>query len=403
VTAGWAWCYRMLMRVAWLARNQLVVKEDDAPPRLIESQFAQHARRKSAESAQRNAWKTQNTGALFMGMGARDASQLDVEVPAHLTGLTSQPTGELVYSLELRDVSGVFEVSRDAKDEKRLYHGAMGGLRDLARHPQATIAAGVTSNVRAGTSHVCLVGLDGEGVTVLTEGDAVERNPRWVPGLPRAVVYESAGVGRTPDGAFAGLGPSAIVQLDAKSGELETLAEEAGFDLCQPRVGADGALYFVRRPWVGEGKPPSLVDFLLGVLLIPLRLLQAIAGFFNFFSVRYSGKPLLGGRNARATEADIRRMMLWGNMAAAQQAALAQVTADELQALRAPSDWVLVRRRKGEGSDEVLARGVATWDLLTDGTVLFSDGVDISSRSVGGRVTKLASDTGVRALVGLPD
>ncbi|MDX2011987.1 MAG: hypothetical protein SFW67_17475 [Myxococcaceae bacterium] len=390
------------MRLAWIARNQLVVQDASSAPRTIESQFAENARRKSAQTAQRNAWKTQNTGALFMGMGARDTNQLAVEVPCHLTGLTCQPSGELVYSLELQDVSGVFEVSRDGKDEKRLYHGTVGGLRDLARHPQASIAAAVTSNVRAGTSHVSLVGLDGEGVTVLTEGDAVERNPRWVPGQPRALVYESAGVGRTPDGAFAGLGPSSIVQLDAKTGELTTLAEAPGFDLCQPRVSADGTLYFVRRPWLGENKPPSLADFFLGVLLIPVRLVMAIAAFFNFFSLRYSGKPLLGGRNARANEADIRRMMLWGNMAQAQQQALADVTAEELKAVRAPPEWVLVRRAKG-GTDEFIAKAVAAWDLLPDGSVLFTDGVDISTRAPDGRVTTIASDTGIRALVALPE
>jgi hypothetical protein len=388
------------MRIAWLARNQLIVKDGDQPAKHLESQFAEKARRTSAETSQRNAWKTQNTGALFMGMGARDANQLAVEVPAHLTGLTSNPSGEVVYSLELRDVSGVFEVSRDGKDEKRLYHGAMGGLRDLARHPAAPIAAGVTSNVRAGTSHVCLIGLDGEGVTVLTEGDAVERNPRWVPGAASTLVCESAGVGRTADGAFAGLGPSTIVQLDATSGALSTLAEAAGFDLCQPRVGTDGALYFVRRPWVGEARA-SFVDVLLGVLLMPWRLLTAIAGFFNFFSLRYSGKPLLGGRDARSREADIRRMMLWGNLAAAQQEALDQVTEEQLKAVRAPSEWVLVKRPSA-GAEDVLLKGVAAWDLLADGTVVFTDGVDISARSPDGTVKKLASDAGVRAVVALP-
>ncbi len=388
------------MRIAWLSRNLLTVKDGDQPAKQLESQFAEKARRKSAETSQRNAWKTQNTGALFMGMGARDASQLTVEVPAHLTGLTCTPSGEVVYSLELRDVSGVFEVSRDGSDEKRLYHGAMGGLRDLARHPAAPIAAGVTSNVKAGTSHVCLIGLDGEGVTVLTEGDAVERNPRWVPGSPSTMVYESAGIGRTADGAFAGLGPSTIVQLDAKSGALSTLAEAPGFDLCQPRVGADGALYFVRRPWAGKAST-SFVDVLLGVLLLPWRLLTAIAGFFNFFSLRYSGKPLLGGRDARSREADIRRMMLWGNLAAAQQEALDQVTEEQLKAVRAPSDWVLVKRSSA-GVEEVLLKGVAAWDLLADGTVVFTDGVDISALAPEGAVTKLASDVGVRAVVALP-
>ncbi len=315
------------MRIAWLSRNLLTVKDGDQPAKQLESQFAEKARRKSAETSQRNAWKTQNTGALFMGMGARDASQLTVEVPAHLTGLTCTPSGEVVYSLELRDVSGVFEVSRDGSDEKRLYHGAMGGLRDLAR-------------------------------------------------------------------------PSTIVQLDAKSGALSTLAEAPGFDLCQPRVGADGALYFVRRPWAGEAST-SFVDVLLGVLLLPWRLLTAIAGFFNFFSLRYSGKPLLGGRDARSREADIRRMMLWGNLAAAQQEALDQVTEEQLKAVRAPSDWVLVKRSSA-GVEEVLLKGVAAWDLLADGTVVFTDGVDISALAPEGAVTKLASDVGVRAVVALP-
>ncbi len=386
------------MHFAWLARNQLHVKTERGVDTL-RSEFAENARRKAADSVQRNAWKTQNSGALFMGMGQRDAAALAHEVPAFMTGVSAAPGNSLLYSLELSEVAGVFETTRDGKDEKRLFHGNVGGLRDLTRHPQAAVCAATVSNLKAGTSHVALVGLDGEGVNVLTEGDTVERHPRWVPGQPSTVVFESAGVGRSPDGLFAGLGPSSVQSLDVKSGELKTLAELPDFDLCQPRVDAKGALYFVRRPWRAADAGPSLGQWLLGILLLPVRVVMAVFGWFNFFSMMYTGKPLLGGGNARSREADLRRMMLWGNMAQARQGALSQAQADELKAVRAPNDWVLCRRV--DGKDEELLKGVATWDLSSDGSILFSDGVDISVRRPDGKTEKLHSDSAVQALVAL--
>ena len=388
------------MHIAWLARNQLHVKRGDSVT-IVTSQFAENARKKSAEMVQRNAWKTQNAGALFMG--ARGAQQLETEVPVYLTGITSQAGGALLYSMELRDVSGVFEVSEDGQDERRLFHGNVGGLRDLARHPMAKVVAAVTSNVKAGTSHVCLVGLNGEGVTVLTDGDAVERHPSWVPGAPQVLIYESSGVGRAPDGQFAGLGPSSVVRLDASTSGLTTLAEDARFDFVQPRLDSKSQLYFVRRPWAGAARVQvSLGSAFMGALLFPFRLLRALLGFFNFFSLRYSGKPLLGGGNARAQEADLRRLMLWGNLASAQQNALGQMHDEELKAIRAPNDWVLIRRGS-TGDDEVLLKSVATWDLRADGTILYSDGVDISLRHPDGRTERVASDDAVQSVAFLAE
>lgn len=384
------------MHFAWLARNQLHVKTDRGVDTL-RSEFAEKARRKAAESVQRNAWKTQNSGALFMGMGQRETNDLAHEVPAFMTGVSSAPDGGLLYSLELSEVAGVFETSRDGTNERRLFHGNVGGLRDLTRHPLAPLCAATVSNLKAGTSHVSLVGLDGEGVSVLTEGDTVERNPRWVPNQPRTVVFESAGVGRTPDGLFGGLGPSSIQTLDVKSGELATLAEEKDFDLCQPRLDAAGALYFVRRPWSTGDDRRTPGQVLLNLVLLPVRVVMAVFGWFNFFSMMYTGKPLLGGGNARSREADIRRMMLWGNMAKARQGALSDAQADELKAVRAPSNWELIKRFNGK--DETLQRAVATWDLADDGTILFSDGVDISVRRPDGAVEKLHTDSEVQSLV----
>ncbi len=63
---------------------------------------------------------------------------------------------------------------------------------------------------------------------------------------------------------------------------------------------------------------PPWWKFLLGVILIPWRLLQAIFQFFNFFTIRYTGKQLdptaqEGGGSARRP-LDVERMIVWGNV-----------------------------------------------------------------------------------------
>lgn len=141
----------------------------------------------------------------------------------------------------------------------------------------------------------------------------------------------------------------------------------------------------------------TLGQWLVGVLLLPVRVVMAIFAWFNLFSMMHTGKPLLGRGNARSREADLRRMMLWGNLAQARQLALTEAQTDDLKAVRAPGDWVLVRRK--DGKDETLARAVATWDLAADGSVLFSDGVDIQLRKPDGRVEKLHTDREVQSLV----
>ena len=105
----------------------------------------------------------------------------------------------------------------------------------------------------------------------------------------------------------------------------------------------------------------------------PFRLVNALFEYLNFFSMTYSGKPLKTSGNARSKEMDMRRLMLMGNYVNALE--VMKHSADQETPALVPSNWELVRCASGgAGQAEVLAKGVLSYDLEEDGSVLYSNG-----------------------------
>ena len=46
-----------------------------------------------------------------------------------------------------------------------------------------------------GTSHIATMSAAGRGIKDITEGDAVDEAPSWIPGSGNAILFQSAGVG----------------------------------------------------------------------------------------------------------------------------------------------------------------------------------------------------------------
>ncbi|MGH7284478.1 MAG: hypothetical protein ACRELY_23385, partial [Polyangiaceae bacterium] len=239
-------------------------------------------------------------------------------------------------------------------------------------------------------------------IAVVTEGDTIDLCPRWVPASPRNLVFQSAGLGRDAAGAFAGVGPFGIQELDVESGDLAPRAEDPERDFLEPKVDDDGALYFIARPYSGQAKPPSFFRMLLDMLLFPFRLFAALFGFLNFFTVRYNGKPLDTSGSARSRTADTRRMMELGNIVDADRAArraLESESDDREDKGSVPSSWQLVKK-DGE-REEVIAKRVMTFDLLPDGGIVYSGGKGIFVRDKSGKVTKVSDEKAVTLVVAI--
>lgn len=382
-----------LPEIAFIAGGRLHLKQGDAPVVSCTSAFAEQVRGRHAEIHQRHSWKSEGRGARFMsgllwGAPERDPSLLRLAITSLTRGAAP---GEVLYSMDVEGRSAVCVYRAFDGSERRLLHGAPQHIRDLDSAPDGLRVA--CSVLHAdGTSSIAVMTNEATDVRELTEGDVQDRSPSWVRGCESRIVYQSAGVGRDASGRPADLGPSEIHSLDTDTGALETLAADSRYDFLSPRLDADGALVCLRRP--RRRRTATLGASLLDFVLFPARLLYAVFQYLNFFTTRYTGKPLTTAGGPKREGADLRQMMVWSNLMQAEAPA-----ADEPPS-SVPRDWQLVRIVVG-GRPEVLASGVLAFDLGRDGSLVYSTGSAIHHVSPGGERRRLLSEERIEALIAL--
>jgi len=376
--------------LAYLAGGRLHVKIGETPVRVFDSAFGQQIRDRHVEIQQKHSWKAEGRGARFMsgllwGMPERDGA-----MRVAITSLTRGPRpGELLYALETEGRSAVCLLTAADGSERRLLHGSAQRIRDVRAAPgREHIACSVAHP--DGTASIAVMGLDATDLREVTEGDAQDRFPAWAPGSGARLVYQSAAVGRDAAGRAAALGPSEVHLLDLQSGALETLAADPDADLLCPQLDAEGTLFCLRRPHRRQER--SFFAAVLDVLLIPARLLFAVFQYLNFFSARYTGKPLTTA-GARQKGADVRKMMVWSNLMEAEQAG-----AGDEPPPAVPRSWQLVRIRPGQGP-ATIAGGVLAFDLADDGSIVYSTGAAVHHLGADGRHERLLAGERMEALV----
>ena len=353
--------------IAFLSNRKLHVRKNGVT-RMVESEFERSVRERAASIERRHSWKTQGRGAMFTGMWAQSPKGLNFS-PVLMTGITSEPGGGLLYTMETDAVSGIFLFDAEGA-ETRLFHTADFRIRHPALHSDgATLAVSIVhkDNMR---SNIAVLPVHGTDFREVTEGDSFDQFPQWVPGGKR-IVFQSAGIGRDAAGRFVGLGPCSIQTLDLDSGDLDEISEP-GRDLLQPHQAAGGSLYYIRKPYHTGLPDASLLGSLKDAVLFPFRMGRAVLQYFNIFSMMYTGKPLVTRNGAVQPHMDPRKAFVYGNLARAQMIE----PAEEEDQARAPSSWELVRR-DSSGETETVARGVLAFDITADNDVIYSDGAAI--------------------------
>lgn len=387
---------------AYLSQGQLYLKLGNDPVRPIDSKFGESVRERAAQINNRNSWKTQGTGAKFMSGGLLwgrqpgDPSDIRIDITGISRGCNP---GELFYSLSTDDIGGVFLLRDRASDELRLLHTADFRVRRLAAGPGQNSLACVVHR-KGGASSIAVMRSDGTDMRDITQGDTIDDAPHWVPGSAREIVFQSSAIGRNRAGFAVTQAPFAIHRLDLEAGTVATLAEDPKFDLLTPQLSPDGCLYYIRRPYRDPNQPPTMWRAALDLVLLPFRLLFAVFQFLNFFTMRYTGNTLTTTGNSRQKHADIRKMMIWGNMIDADKAA---DRADDGTPALVPKSWQLIRRRKDSNTEEVVANGVLSYDLYSDGTVLYSNGSGIYRLDPKGIIKRLTKDSLIEQVVAVEE
>lgn len=380
----------MPINVAFVASGKLHLKYEGTAARPVESKFAHELRERLVRVAQRNAWKTQGSGAQFMygrlmnsrflwGMDAEDEAGVSLSVRSLTRGTRE---GDVLYALGGNGVSGLFAFDPESLDERRIVHGVEHSYEDLELDRQRGLVACATAK-RDGSTSIAVMNHDGSDLSELTEGDSLDFHPSWVPGERRALVFASSGIARDAEGHARSFAPTVIHRLDIDTADMEVIAEERGKDLIRPRVDAQGALYYIRRPHMLADKP-SFWRANLDFLLFPVRLLFALLQFLNFFTTRYTGKQLTTAGDAKRRGADVKQMMVWDNLMHARNRAGERE--EDPEAL-VPATWELVRQ-KGMKT-ETIAKNVAAFDLVGDGSVVFTNGRSIVHVTPDGQSSRI--------------
>ena len=179
-------------------------------------------------------------------------------------------SGELCYVIQSGSASSIFGQKPGTREEQRLFHDAHVQLRELD-FSFAAEAFACTVDEAGGTSSIGVLADDGKGLRTVTEGDVLDRGPRWVPGTSGDIVYASAGVGRTKSGAWAGLSPFSLHRLRLADRTVEVLVSDAKYDYVSPVPVSDSLIYALRRPHQQAAPPASVLGALGDALLGPFR------------------------------------------------------------------------------------------------------------------------------------
>jgi len=163
-------------------------------------------------------------------------------------------SGELCYAIADGDTCAVFAQVLAGGKERRLFRGVGARLTDLD-FSAADEALACTLVGADGASAIGVFSDDGKGLHSVTEGDVIDRAPRWTPGGRREIVYASAGIGRTKAGKSVGRSPFALHRLRFSDSSVEVLVSDAQYDYPAVVPVTSEVLYALRRKY--DGAPPA--------------------------------------------------------------------------------------------------------------------------------------------------
>jgi hypothetical protein len=302
----------------------------------------------------------------------------------------------VLYFLRDDSFGGLFEYDLALDAEKRLLHKQYLSVEELRIHPDGHRLLGA-QQARNGAANIVAMDADGSNFRELTSGDTVDTAPAWVPGQADAVLFQSSGLARNPAGHVVAQGPTSIQMADTTAGSLTMILEDPRFDFLQPRVGANGFLYFIRRPY--ETPRYGMGNAVTDALMFPFRLLRALFHYLNFFSLMYTRKPLITA-SGPAVQADLKEILIKGKRLDAEAALRTGVQLNGVPSL-VPASWQLICRSP-HGEEHVLASHVASFDLAPDDTILFSNGYGVFALDGANPPQVLLRDTLVADVIAAP-
>lgn len=348
------------MKIIYISDNK-IYKCTDGKITELSSERAQHYKSTVSEIRRNKEWKHSGTGAQFMGTAAPAGNEA---VFVSINGIADDGTG-LVYSIQLGEMGGIYRKNPD-KPEAAEEHIFTGMNRDIGSISIKNGKIAACSN-----GHPSIFDMKGNFEDI-TDGDSIESQPCWSAEDDR-IFCSTAGIARNQYGAPAAYSPRSIMAVDLNAGSMEELYADEKYDFLRPSNDSSGNFYYIRQPYkVPEEKNPLWKD----VLLFPVRIIKALMGFLNAFSVLFGGESLRSGRkqgDVKTKDKSDRELFFEGRLLEAEKNEKENTAKGEKNPGIFPLSRVLVRIAP-DGTETVLKRGVMDYAVLSDGSIVCSNG-----------------------------
>ncbi len=349
-------------KILFLSDGDMAVYADGGV-RLLTSERMEKYMETARELENRNAWKYEGASAQFQNReNPYEMHRRMAENACRVTAV-APCEGQLLYALVTPDMGGLYLKALDEDGAESSWLSERTFLpRDL--HVQGDqVAAALDTPQRE--CHIAILRPGQARYQIITQGDTQDTAP-FLCRDGRTLYYASAGYARNEAGMIVAKGPSALLKLDLRSGSLDAVYEEDSMDYLRPKVGMDGLLYFIRRPYQQpKGKRLTMADRVKNVGAF----FKGVGRLFQFIGDP-EGSAKRQTRVAGQNDDSQQKRMLEGVLVDVTRTADANT--EDADHGCVPETWVLTRR-EADGTLTEIVKGVADYDFDGDALV-YSDG-----------------------------
>ena len=360
---------------------------DGTSVRLFESDYIVRYRGYVENRKVNDEWKFSGEGARFRGDFERNQGRREETVTAYINGV-DWDGDKIVYAFTVNGSSGVYrkDVESEKAQEEHIFSAS--DTEILSVHVSGGSIA-VTVRSDDVTSSIGTLDSRSSELRTLTGGDARDANACPSKRNPAELLFDSAGVGRTADGSFSGkYAPASIYRIHRDTLDLVEIKADKRYSYVKPVEDAEGNIWCIRRPNGGKGGGNLFWD----ILLFPFRILKAIFGFLQAFTVIFGHTSLTtgtadGDNPTRGRKTDTRKLFVDGSLIEADKEFKRNRKFKDREYGFIPASWKLVKLGDKE---EIVAHGVCDFSLGAGGAVYYTDGRHIWRRE-GGKDTKITN------------
>lgn len=341
------------MKIVYISNNSMYLCRDGKIISLPCERAAKYTET-VGEINKNSAWKHSGYGAVFR---EDTNANMDLSKYVSINGV-SAVADDFIYSAVFGKMGAIYKKSADSPNapEGHIYTGMKKGIGSIS-YKNGRIAAILDG-------HLAIFDERGD-YNELTDGASAEDSPFWSATDGR-IFCSTRGIALDGSGNCS---ESSILTVDEAAGTIDTLFAEEGNDLLEPKNDADGNYYFIRQPHkpVKEAKEPVWKT----ILLLPIRLIKAIFGFFNAFSMLFGGEPLRknqGKNDVKTKNKTPRELFLEERIKEAEKNEKENAAAGDTNPGFLPRSRVLVRVSPDE-KETILCKGVLDYTLCSEGVV----------------------------------